>query len=140
MSIGALDAASAYGRAMRAASPLAGAGQGTGGLGVAGLGTAGLGSATGGTAGLTGIGPGLAPGIAGTGTGGGFGSMIESMVSETAGSLRNAETQSVKQIGGKGDLIDVVTAIGAAETALDTVVAVRDRVVSAYSDIMRMQI
>jgi len=144
MSIGALDAASAYGRAMRAASPLASAGQGTGGLGVAGLGTGGL--ATGGlgtgsaTAGLTGIGPGLAPGIAGTGTGGGFGGMIESMVSETAGSLRNAETQSVKQIGGKGDLIDVVTAIGAAETALDTVVAVRDRVVSAYSDIMRMQI
>lgn len=140
MSIGALDAASAYGRAMRAASPLAGAGQGTGGLGAVGLGT---GSATGGTAGLTGIGPGLAPGISGisgSGSGGGFGSMIESMVSETAGSLRNAETQSVKQIGGKGDLIDVVTAIGAAETALDTVVAVRDRVVSAYSDIMRMQI
>jgi flagellar hook-basal body complex protein FliE len=37
-------------------------------------------------------------------------------------------------------MIDVVTAIGAAETALDTVVAVRDRVVSAYSEIMRMQI
>jgi flagellar hook-basal body complex protein FliE len=142
MSIGALDAASAYGRAMRAASPLAGAGAGslgTGGLGVAGLGPGGLGTGSA-SAGLTGIGPGLAPGIAGTGTGGGFGSMIESMVSETAGSLRNAETQSVKQIGGKGDLIDVVTAIGAAETALDTVVAVRDRVVSAYSDIMRMQI
>jgi flagellar hook-basal body complex protein FliE len=130
MSIGALDAASAYGRAMRAASPLSGTGQpasasatsGAGGIG-AGLGVGGgiggLGGATGGTS---------------------FGGMVESMVSETAGSLRNAETQSVKQIGGKGDLIDVATAIGAAETALDTVVAVRDRVVSAYSEIMRMQI
>ncbi|KMS52663.1 flagellar hook-basal body protein FliE [Novosphingobium barchaimii LL02] len=144
MSIGALDAASAYGRAMRAASPLSGGTQGAAGLGAASLGA---GSATGGSAGLTSIGPGLAPGIGGLGgtlgaqTGGSsFGGMIESMVSETAGSLRNAETQSVKQIGGKGDLIDVVTAIGAAETALDTVVAVRDRVVSAYSDIMRMQI
>jgi flagellar hook-basal body complex protein FliE len=43
-------------------------------------------------------------------------------------------------VAGKGDLIDVATAMGAAETALDTVVAVRDRMVSAYTDIMRMQI
>jgi flagellar hook-basal body complex protein FliE len=133
MSIGALDAASAYGRAMRAASPLSGTGQpasasatsGTGGIG-AGLGVGG---------GLGGIG-----GLGGATGGTSFGGMVESMVSETAGSLRNAETQSVRQIGGKGDLIDVATAIGAAETALDTVVAVRDRVVSAYSEIMRMQI
>jgi len=43
-------------------------------------------------------------------------------------------------VAGKGDLVDVATAIGAAEMALDTLVAVRDRVVGAYSDIMRMQI
>ncbi|OAN52572.1 flagellar hook-basal body complex protein FliE [Sphingobium sp. TCM1] len=90
----------------------------------------------------------LAP-LAGEGTtgigqkeagGGSFGSMIETMVSDAAGTLRVAETESAKQVAGKGDMIDVVTAIGAAETALDTVVAVRDRVVSAYSEIMRMQI
>lgn len=130
MSIGALDAASAYGRAMRAASPLSGTGQPASA------------SATSGAGGI-GAGPGVGGGIGGLGgaTGGSsFGGMVESMVSETAGSLRNAETQSVRQIGGKGDLIDVATAIGAAETALDTVVAVRDRVVSAYSEIMRMQI
>lgn len=69
-----------------------------------------------------------------------FGSMIETMVSDAAGSLRIAEAESARQVAGKGDMIDVVTAIGAAETALDTVVAVRDRVVSAYSEIMRMQI
>lgn len=69
-----------------------------------------------------------------------FGSMIETMVSDAAGSLRTAEAESARQVAGKGDMIDVVTAIGAAETALDTVVAVRDRVVSAYSEIMRMQI
>jgi flagellar hook-basal body complex protein FliE len=66
--------------------------------------------------------------------------MVESMVTDASTSLRTAEAESAKQVAGKGDLIDVVTAIGAAETALDTVVAVRDRVVSAYSDIMRMQI
>lgn len=113
MSIGSLDGLSAYARAARTTSPLSDVGQKTGGAAPSG---------------------GLAPG------GGGFGSMVESMVSQTGDALRNAETQSIRQIGGKGDLIDVVTAIGAAETALDTVVAVRDRVVSAYSDIMKMQI
>jgi len=71
---------------------------------------------------------------------GGFGSLVEGLVKETAASLRTAEQASAAQVAGKGDLVDVVTAIGAAETALDTMVAVRDRVVSAYQDIMRMQI
>lgn len=71
---------------------------------------------------------------------GGFGEMVRTMVGTAATSLRAADAASARQIAGKGDLIDVVTAIGAAETALDTVVAVRDRVVNAYSDIMRMQI
>ena len=106
MSIGAFDAASAYGRI---------------------LGTA------------------KAPKVADVGTpassgAGGFGGMIEQMVTDAAANMRSAETASAKQVAGKGDLIDVVTAIGAAETALDTVVAVRDRMVNAYSEIMRMQI
>lgn len=73
-------------------------------------------------------------------TGGGFGGMVEALVTETATNMRAAETASVRQIAGKGDLVDVATAIGAAEAALDTLVAVRDRVVNAYSEIMRMQI
>jgi flagellar hook-basal body complex protein FliE len=71
---------------------------------------------------------------------GGFGAMVEEMVTGTANQLHAAEKASAMQVAGKGDLIDVVTAMGAAETALDTMVAVRDRVVSAYSDIMRLQI
>jgi len=71
---------------------------------------------------------------------GGFGGMIEAMVTDTASNLRAAETASVRQVAGKGDLVDVATAIGAAEAALDTMVAVRDRVIGAYSEIMRMQI
>ena len=69
-----------------------------------------------------------------------LGGMVESLVGNAASTMHAAEAASAKQIAGKGDLIDVVTAMGAAETALDTVVAVRDRVVSAYSDLMRMQI
>ena len=110
MSIGALDATSAYGRILN-----------TGKSGAAG--SAGLGGNDD-----------AAP------AGGGFGNMVESMITNAAGSMRAAETASAKQVAGKGDLIDVVTAIGAAEMALDTVVAVRDKVVGAYTDIMRMQI
>ena len=109
MSIGAFDAAAAYGRAL----------------------------GTGSTSGIA------APRPAGGGAAagaGGFGSMIEEMVSDAAQGMRQAEQASAMQVAGKGDLIDVVTAIGAAETALDTVVAVRDRVVNAYGEIMRMQI
>ena len=105
MSIGALDAALAYGRTM-------------------------------------GAGPSSAGGTpdAGAAEAGGFGGMVENLVTGAAGSMRSAEAASAAQVAGKGDLIDVVTAIGAAEMALDTLVAVRDKVVNAYTDIMRMQI
>ncbi|QDX25789.1 flagellar hook-basal body complex protein FliE [Sphingomonas suaedae] len=109
MSIGSLDALSAYGRAA-GVSPLS-RGPGIGG-----------------------------PGSADAPVSGGFGQLVQDMVGEASGSLKAAETASARQIAGKGDLIDVVTAMGAAEVALDTVVAVRDRVVNAYSEIMRMQI
>lgn len=112
MAIGAFDAAAAYGRAIKTTAPALG------------------GSDDSSTS--------LAGGVSGGGSS--FGLMVESMVGDAAGALRTAETQSAKQVAGKGDLIDVVTAIGAAETALDTVVSVRDKVVNAYSEIMRMQI
>lgn len=108
MTIGAIDAAAAYGRAL----------------------------STGGLAGFAQP----APATGGAEAGGGFGGMIEGMMGAASQSMRAAEQASALQVAGKGDLIDVVTAIGAAETALDTVVAVRDRVVSAYGEIMRMQI
>ena len=41
---------------------------------------------------------------------------------------------------GKANVVDVVTAVAESETALQTMVAVRDRMISAYEEIMRMQI
>ena len=81
-----------------------------------------------------------APAATGASPAASFGGMVQNLVGEASGSLRQAETASARQVAGKGDLVDVVTAIGAAETALNTVVAVRDRVVSAYTEIMHMQI
>src|SRR5215467_7814080 len=40
----------------------------------------------------------------------------------------------------KAKIVDVVTAVSATEVAVDAVVAVRDRVIAAYEDIMKMPI
>ena len=53
---------------------------------------------------------------------------------------KHAETQMANQVAGKAQLVDVVTAVSAAETSLETVMAIRDQVISAYQEIMRMPI
>jgi len=47
---------------------------------------------------------------------------------------------SAQAVTGEADLTDVVAAITSAELTLQTVVAVRDRLISAYQEIMRMPI
>jgi flagellar hook-basal body complex protein FliE len=57
-----------------------------------------------------------------------------------ADQTRAAETQMTKSIQGQGNLIDVVTALSSAEASLETVMSVRDQVISAYKEIMAMPI
>ena len=85
---------------------------------------------------------GVDPGLGGASVapGGGFGDILKSAMTDVMKSTRNAETQMAAQVHGKAELVDVVTAISAAETSLETVMAVRDQVISAYQEIMRMPI
>ena len=53
---------------------------------------------------------------------------------------RQAEELTLKQIAGEADLKDVVTAVANAEHTLETVVAVRDKVLTAYQEILKMPI
>jgi flagellar hook-basal body complex protein FliE len=48
------------------------------------------------------------------------------------------QTQSAA--AGKANMIDVVTAVAESEVAIDTLVSVRDKVISAYEEIMKMPI
>ena len=57
-----------------------------------------------------------------------------------AQSGRKAEAQALAAAAGKADVVDVVTAVAESEAALETLVAVRDRVIAAYEEIMRMPI
>lgn len=72
--------------------------------------------------------------------GGGFADLLKSAMSDAVAASRKAETQMAAQVQGKAELVDVVTAISAAETSLETVMAVRDQVINAYQEIMRMPI
>ena len=55
-----------------------------------------------------------------------------------AGHAADAQTQAA--ISGGGNITEVVAAVSKAELTLQTTVAIRDRVVQAYQDIMRMPI
>ena len=69
-----------------------------------------------------------------------FGDMLSGVLSDAAQNGRAAELKASGAIQGKGDLVDVVTAVQAAEVSLETVVAIRDKVIAAYQEIMRMPI
>jgi flagellar hook-basal body complex protein FliE len=61
-------------------------------------------------------------------------------MTSTVDQSRAAEAAMAAQVQGKAELIDVVTAISSAEASLETVLAVRDQVIAAYQEILRMPI
>lgn len=69
-----------------------------------------------------------------------FGEMVRSAVAETASSLQAGEQAAMQVAAGDASLVDVVTAISAAEASLETALAIRNRVIEAYQEIMRMPI
>jgi flagellar hook-basal body complex protein FliE len=81
-----------------------------------------------------------AAGLAGGGSPVTFGAVLEQTLSKAVETGRSADTQAVRAISGEGNLTEVVTALSRAEMTLQTVTAVRDRVVQAYQDIMKMPI
>lgn len=69
-----------------------------------------------------------------------FGGLVQEAIRAAGQSSQAAETQAMNVAAGRGDIVDVVTAIAAAETQLQTVIAVRDQVITAYQEILRMPI
>jgi flagellar hook-basal body complex protein FliE len=57
-----------------------------------------------------------------------------------AGVKSDAQTQAAVTGSNKADIIDVATAVAETEAAVNTLVAVRDKVVAAYEQIMQMPI
>ena len=69
-----------------------------------------------------------------------FGAVLKDVVNTVteAGRKSDAQTQSVA--AGKANIVDVVTAVAETETAIEALVSVRDKVIQAYEEIMRMPI
>jgi flagellar hook-basal body complex protein FliE len=81
-----------------------------------------------------------ATGAANATPGAGFGDFLTSAMKDAAGTIQSGEQMATQQVAGKGNIVDVVQAVNSAELTLDTVVAVRDKVIAAYQSIMQMPI
>jgi flagellar hook-basal body complex protein FliE len=74
------------------------------------------------------------------GNGFSFGAMVRNTIDQVVNTQKKSEEMSAQAVLGKADLTDVVQAVTEAELTLQTVMTVRDRLVGAYQDIMRMPI
>ena len=69
-----------------------------------------------------------------------FASLLKDGAKSAIESGKRSEELSKQAIAGKADVRDVVAAVNNAELTLQTVVAVRDKVIGAYNDILKMPI
>lgn len=69
-----------------------------------------------------------------------FGDVLRSTTIDAIGAMHKGESMAAKAVTGDATLPDVVQAVNAAELTLSTVVAVRDRMINAYQEIMRSQV
>jgi flagellar hook-basal body complex protein FliE len=69
-----------------------------------------------------------------------FGATLQHALQGAVDTFTTADAKSTEALTGGGNLTDVVTALSRAELTLQTVTAIRDRVVQAYQDIMKMPI
>ncbi len=79
------------------------------------------------------------PGAAGK-TDASFASMLKDAVGAVVEAGRKSDAQTQAMANGKSNMVDVVTAVAETEVAVDAVVAVRDKVIAAYEEIMKMPI
>lgn len=69
-----------------------------------------------------------------------FAAMVTDAIAETGAALKAGETAAAQVATGEAGLVDVVTAISAAEVSLETAISIRNKVIEAYQEIMRMPI
>ncbi|CAK0755023.1 Flagellar hook-basal body complex protein FliE [uncultured Gammaproteobacteria bacterium] len=72
------------------------------------------------------------------GDGPSFGEVLEQAAKGAIATVRKSENLSAQAVVGKADLTEVVNAVTNAEMTLQTVTSVRDKVISAYQEILRM--
>jgi len=69
-----------------------------------------------------------------------FGDVLKEAVGGVLDTGRKSDAQTVAMASGKANIMDVVTAVAETDVAVSTLVSVRDKVIAAYEDIMKMAI
>jgi flagellar hook-basal body complex protein FliE len=70
----------------------------------------------------------------------GFGQMVKEAIGSVVEAGKKSDAQSQAMASGKANLVDVVTAVTETEVAIESMVSIRDKVIQAYEEIMRMPI
>lgn len=80
--------------------------------------------------------------VAGNGTGHStsFGDFMSNVITSAVHQSAATETSANAGLMGQGDLTHVVASVAQAQVALQTTVAIRDRLIQAYQSIMNMPI
>ena len=89
------------------------------------------------------IGNGMIPGVGGIeeiAGGPNFSDLVSDAMTDAANAGYKTEAISTESLANKADLHDLVAAVANAELTLNTVVAVRDKIITAYHDIIKMPI
>ena len=81
-----------------------------------------------------------AAGAAGSAGATGFADLVKEASDGILKAGHGSEVQALKAAAKDAEIVDVVTAVANAEVTLETVMTVRDRVISAYQEIMKMPI
>ena len=77
---------------------------------------------------------------AGVTSGPSFGDLLKDAIGDVVDGGRKADSQTNAMAAGKANVMDVVTAVAETDVKVSTLVSVRDKVIAAYEDIMKMAI
>ena len=69
-----------------------------------------------------------------------FSAVLKDAIGSVMDVGRKSDQQTVAMAAGKANVMDVVTAVAETDVAVSTLVSVRDKVIQAYEDIMKMSI
>jgi flagellar hook-basal body complex protein FliE len=69
-----------------------------------------------------------------------FSALLKTVIDSVSQAATRSDAQAQTVATGKANMVDVVTAVAETETAVQTMVSVRDKVIAAYEDILKMPI
>lgn len=69
-----------------------------------------------------------------------FSNVLKDVIDAVSQAAQKSDAQTAAVANGRANMVDVVTAVAETETTVQTLVSVRDKVISAYEDILKMPI